>query len=141
MKLIISLILIGIIQIAAGGFYGLLAPIRIEENIQSDLNRTRSAAEERIREKMSPEFAKKWPEEFKSEVLIEMREAESLARSSREGWKSLETTSCILAFSGLTTALIGVSVMLSYLDGKPSEPAGTGQPMQPARKSENHLNH
>ena len=122
MKLTASLILLGIVQIAAGAFYGLLAPIRIEENIQTNLSRARNGAEERMTKELSPEFAAKWPKEFESHVWNEMKEVESLARSAREGWNSLETASWILVGAGFLTLIAG------FTTWKP-EPAGTGQPM------------
>jgi len=122
MKLAIILILVGLFQIGAGGFYGLLAPIRTEENVQSDLNRARSAAEERIKEELSPEFVEKWPVELDLDVAIQTKEAESLARSAREGWNHLHTCSWILAVAGVITLVSGITKMKS-------EPVGSGQPM------------
>ncbi|PXA02842.1 hypothetical protein DDZ13_15045 [Coraliomargarita sinensis] len=127
MKLTISLILIGIFQIAAGGFYGLLTPIQIEENIQTDLNRSKSAAEEKMKKELTPEFAEKWPKEFESYVWNEIKEAESLARSAREGWDHLHTTSLLLAGAGIFTFTVGLSRLFKV--SLKSEPAGTGQPM------------
>ena len=127
MKLTISLILLGIVQIATGGFYGLLAPIRIEQNIQTDLSRASNTAEERVTKELSPMFAAKWSKDVESHVWNEMKEAESLARSAREGWNSLETTSWILAGAGIFTLIAG------FTTWKP-EPVGAGQPDKPPVK-------
>ncbi len=122
MKLNISLILVGVIQILAGGFYGLLAPIRVEQNIEFNLNQAKASAEERIKKELSPEFVEKWPVELELEIAIQTKEAESLAQRAREGWDHLHACSWLLAVTGVITLVSGIIKMKS-------EPAGSGQPM------------
>ena len=113
MKLAICLILLGLFQIGAGGFYGLLAPIRTEENIQFYINQATSAAEERLRKEISPGFAERWPADFELSVRAELREIEGLAQSARQGWRDLELASYFLAGGGFFCLIVGIILLKS----------------------------
>ena len=111
MNIPIVLIVLGIGQLTLGGFYGMVAPIRVEESIDFNLAKAQQITKEILTEKISPEFAQRWPKEFELEVQHGTWNAHTLADLAREGWDALEKTSLILVGSGILTSVLGLLLL------------------------------
>ena len=79
------IILLGIVQIAAAVFYGLISPVRVDASISFNLEKARNQAEERLKNQVTPQFAEKWPKDYKWMSENEVLNIESLAELAREG--------------------------------------------------------
>ena len=105
MKTTISIIIIGIIQMLVGAYYGLLAPIRVQENISFYTSSARGKGEEKLRKEHSELLLES---NMDTMLVYEMREIDGLSRLAKEGWNSLSTASFVLAIGGFVTFISGI---------------------------------